>query len=75
MLLLTLSKTAMRSYVMGRQGLWPGRSAAGKSGAVQVICQLGELLHTSRASWARSDRHGAIGPSALREVLRELGRR
>jgi len=29
---LTLSKTAMRRYVLGRQGLWPGRRVVRKPG-------------------------------------------
>jgi uncharacterized protein len=45
---LTLSKTAMRRYVLGRQGLWPGRRAAGKPGVAQVIRQVGALQERVR---------------------------
>jgi len=33
----TISVQVMRRYVLGRQGLWPGRRFAGKAGTVQAI--------------------------------------
>ena len=36
---LTVSKVALRRFVLGRQGLWPGRRYAGKSGTAEAIRQ------------------------------------
>ena len=36
---LTISKIALRRFVLGRQGLWPGRRYAGKSGIAEAIRQ------------------------------------
>jgi len=40
---LTLSKAVMRRYILGRQGLWPGRRAASKPGVAQIIRQVGAV--------------------------------
>ena len=40
---LTLSRTAMRRYMLGRQGLWPERRVAGKPGVAQIIGQVGAM--------------------------------
>lgn len=34
---LTISQTTMRRFLMGRQGLWPGRRWAGKAGTIEAI--------------------------------------
>src|SRR5690242_5816416 len=38
-----ISKEVMRRYVLGRQGLWPGRRWGGVEGAAQAIRQIGAL--------------------------------
>ncbi len=38
-----ISKTVMRRYVLGRQGLWPGRRWMGKEGAAEAIRAMGGL--------------------------------
>src|SRR5581483_10932926 len=35
--LLTISKTTVRRFVLGRQGLWPGRRWIGKDGTAQAL--------------------------------------
>jgi uncharacterized protein YcaQ len=37
MTILSVSKTVARRYVLGRQGLWPGRRWAGKDGTAQAL--------------------------------------
>src|SRR5947209_7491860 len=34
-----ISKTTARRYILGRQGLWPGRRWSGKAGVAQAINQ------------------------------------
>jgi uncharacterized protein YcaQ len=36
---IAISKLELRRFILGRQGLWPGRRYAGKSGAAQAIRQ------------------------------------
>jgi uncharacterized protein YcaQ len=37
MVFLTISKTTLRRFIMGRQGLWPGRRWAGVDGTAQAL--------------------------------------
>ena len=37
--MITISKETARRFVLGRQGLWPGRRWKGKKGAAQAICE------------------------------------
>jgi uncharacterized protein len=37
---LSISKTTARRYILGRQGLWPGRRWSGKAGVAQAINQI-----------------------------------
>ncbi len=37
--MITISPTTARRFVLGRQGLWPGRRWKGKKGAAQAICE------------------------------------
>src|SRR5512138_2492758 len=37
--MITISKQTARCFVLGRQGLWPGRRWKGKKGTTQAICE------------------------------------
>jgi len=37
--MITISQTTARRFVLGRQGLWPGRRWKGKKGTAQAICE------------------------------------
>ena len=37
--MITISPTTARRFVLGKQGLWPGRRWKGKKGAAQAICE------------------------------------
>lgn len=39
----TISKTTMRRFILGKQGLWPGRRWQGKAGANQAIREMGAV--------------------------------
>src|ERR1051326_5191325 len=39
----TISKTTMRRFIMGKQGLWPGRRWQGKTGVVQAVDEMGAV--------------------------------
>src|ERR687884_251647 len=43
MAILSISKAIARRFVLGRQGLWPGRRVAGQAGVAQVIRQIGAV--------------------------------
>jgi uncharacterized protein len=51
---LSISKDVLRRYVLGRQGLWPGRRWIGKEGADQALRQLGALQMDTVQVVARS---------------------
>jgi hypothetical protein len=40
---ITISKTTARCFVLGRQGLWPGRRWAGQEGTVQALRTIDEV--------------------------------
>src|SRR5690349_16644590 len=39
----TVSTTTMRRFILGKQGLWPGRRWQGKAGAAQAIHEIGAV--------------------------------
>ncbi len=41
--LFTISVTTMRRFILGQQGLWPGRRWQGKAGAAQAIREIGAV--------------------------------
>ncbi len=41
--IITISKTTARRFVLGRQGLWPGRRWAGQEGTTQALRTIEEL--------------------------------
>jgi len=40
---ITISKTTARRFVLGRQGLWPGRRWAGQDGTAEALCTIEEV--------------------------------
>ncbi len=40
---ITISKTTTRRFVLGRQGLWPGRRWAGQEGAAEALRTIEEV--------------------------------
>jgi uncharacterized protein len=38
--MITISQTTARRFVLGKQGLWPGRRWKGKKGTAQAICEI-----------------------------------
>src|SRR5215472_5309326 len=40
---LTISVATMRRFILGKQGLWPGRRWQGKTGASQAIHEIGSV--------------------------------
>jgi len=65
----------MRRYVLGRQGLWPGRRVADKPGVAQIIRQIGAVQLDPIDVVARSHdivlwgRVAGYQPSQLDELL------
>ena len=51
---LTITNTVQRRFILGKQGLWPGRRWQGKAGAAQAIYQMGALQIDPLAVVARS---------------------
>src|SRR4051812_40473012 len=51
---LAISKTTARRYVLGRQGLWPGRRWEGKAGVAQAINQMESVQVDSVTIGARN---------------------
>ena len=41
--LFTISIPTMRRFILGKQGLWPGRRWQGKAGAAQAIREIGAV--------------------------------
>src|SRR5258708_713747 len=40
---ITIAKTTARRFVLGRQGLWPGRRWAGEAGTAEALCTVEEV--------------------------------